>query len=340
MSSVNLSFDIHDKIKRFFPQIDYTIVQEYSVIKISKKDPVSDCIQFKIMDDHIWIKSLNRCGEISGPILLDNIYKLAQLLSNIQNIQLYDESYILKCNKRISLKTIKILTTGQTWYNKLGYKSKNYEEELISNKIIIDKPYIEFIHNIHSLLITTYKKEYLTQIDLNVENLKRIDENNTYCLSQKEALTDKVDEYSIGEKNYLEQEIDKNTKRIKEIETYKKNYEVAIAEEEARIVKLIEDSKSLFLVVLQDNITVQECFNSIWSTIDTNIKTKDCEDVELSNQCIWLSEFISMIGMSRILTYDPNLEKNVIHESTAIKNKYLKYKNKYLNLKNKLGKIL
>lgn len=37
MSSVNLSFDIHDKIKRFFPQIDYTIVQEYSVIKISKK---------------------------------------------------------------------------------------------------------------------------------------------------------------------------------------------------------------------------------------------------------------------------------------------------------------
>ena len=69
--------DMSLKIKNLFPQIDYTIVQEYSVIKISKKDPVSDCIQFKIMHDHIWIKSLNRCGEISGPILLDNIYKLA-----------------------------------------------------------------------------------------------------------------------------------------------------------------------------------------------------------------------------------------------------------------------
>lgn len=119
-----------------FPQIDYTIVKEYLVIKIYKKVPVSNCIQFEIKNDHIYIKSLNRCGDIYGTTLLNKIFNLAQELQNIQNIQLYDESYILKCNKIISLATIKILITGQSWYNKLGYKSENYENKLISNKQI------------------------------------------------------------------------------------------------------------------------------------------------------------------------------------------------------------
>ena len=84
----------------------------------------------------IYIKSLNRCGDISGTTLLNKIFNLAQKL---QNIQLYDESYILKCNKIISLATIKILTTEISWYNKLSYKSENYENELISNIQIIDR---------------------------------------------------------------------------------------------------------------------------------------------------------------------------------------------------------
>jgi len=327
-------------INRIFSESEYNIVTDYSVIKISKKDPVLDCIQFKIMNDYIWIKSLNKCGEISGTTLLNNIYKLAQLLPNIQNIQLYDESYILKCNKRISLATIKILTTGQSWYNKLEYKSKNYENELILNKIKINKPYIDFIQEIHILLIKTYNEEYLTTIKSNDESLKRINENHTYLLSLKKSLENNTDQYSILQKKSIDEDIERGKQRIEQIETYKKNYEVARTEEEARILKLIEDSKSLFHVPvdLQDTMTVQEYFNSICPIIDKNIETKDCDDVELSNQCIWLSEFISMIRMSGILTYDRNLEKEVIRESTsAIQNKYLKYKNKYLNLKNQLG---
>jgi hypothetical protein len=330
--------DIPHEIKNFFPESEYNIVIEYSVIKISKKDPVLDCIQFKIMNEHIYITSLNRCGEISGTILLDNIYKLAQKLPNIKNIQLYDESYILKCNKRISLATIKILTTGQSWYNKLEYTSKNIKNELISNKKIIDEPYIDFITKIPNLLIISYEKEYLKNIESNKKSLKRINEDLTRSVTQRKALDDKVDPYSILEKELLDEDIERYKKRIIEIETYKKNYEVAIAEEEAIILKLIEDSKRLFPVVLQDNITVQECFNSIWSTINTNIKTKDCKNVELRKQCKWLFKFINMIEMRHILTYDRNLEKEVIPESTiAIQNKYLKYKNKYLNLKNQLG---
>lgn len=162
------SFDILHKIRSFFPEIDYSIIiEEDSLIKILKKTTESECIHFIINDNYIYIESLNRCDNISGTKILNNIYKLAQQLGNIKYIQLVDDSYILKCNKRISLATIKILTTGQSWYNKLEYKSKNIKNELISNKKIIDEPYIDFITKIPNLLIISYEKEYLKNIESN-----------------------------------------------------------------------------------------------------------------------------------------------------------------------------
>ena len=42
---------------------------------------------------------------------------------------------------------LSILTTGETWYNRLGYKSTYYEKEVEHNKRIIKKPFLSFMKN-------------------------------------------------------------------------------------------------------------------------------------------------------------------------------------------------
>jgi len=347
MSTQDTQQQIMETIKSVFPETEYTVTLEYSVIKysvikylvikISKKTLISDCIYFKIYDDHIHIELLNRCGDITGTTLLNKIFYLAKKLPQIKYIQLEDKSYILKCNEKISLATIKILTIGQSWYNEHGYKSKYFERELESNKKIINKKYRDFKIEIKQLLITSYNEEYLKNIKLNDKRLEIIKKEYTQALIKRQALDDKVDEDSILEKELLDEEIDTYEDEIKRREEYNKNYDVAISNEEKRISKLINDSITSFPEVLQDNITVQDFFNSIWSIINTNINIKGCEDEILSKQCKWLSEFLDMIEMSRILEYDLYYLEKKTDNTTDIKNKYLKYKNKYLNLKNQLG---
>jgi hypothetical protein len=339
MSTRDTSQQTMETIKSVFPENVYTVTLEYSVIKflvikISKKNPISDCIYFKIYNDHIHIESINRCGDITGNTLLKKIFDLAQKLPQIQYIHLEDKSYILKCNKKISLATIKILTKGQSWYNEHGYKSKFTESELESNKIIINKKYRDFKTELYQLLITLYNEEYLKNIKLNEERLETIKKEHTQALIKRQALEDKVDEDSILEKELLDAEIKRYEEEIEGRERYNKNYDLAISNEKERISKLIEYSITLFPLVSQD-ITVQEYFTSIWSIINTNIE--GYEDEKLSERCEWLSKFLDMIDMSCILNYYPYCLEKRKDSTTAIKNKYLKYKNKYLNLKNQLG---
>jgi hypothetical protein len=77
---------------------------------------------------------------------------LAERMSNIKYIELTDVSQIKICGKPISLYILKILTTGQSWYNKHGYFSKHHTAEIGHNESIINKPYEEFIN-------TVYKEE-------------------------------------------------------------------------------------------------------------------------------------------------------------------------------------
>ena len=341
---------IWHKIISFFPEIDYSIViEEDSLIKIFKKNTESKCIHFIINDDYIYIESLNRCDNISGTKILNNIYKLAQQLGNIKYIQLEDESYILKCNKKISLATIKILTTGKSWYNKLEYKSENYENELELNQQIIEKKYIDFKKEILLLSNKSFKQKYLQQINekqyvltkLKLELKEKEKEVLMYLQQKNKKLL------LIRKQEELKQIKDEIQQIEKEIETLETGEELAIIEENKKMTVLIEDcnieNDKILFPDIDVNINVKDYFTSILSKINDNIKTNGCENETIIEQCNWLSKFIYIIQTYDILQYNKLLTNIVTLEETtdsstaAIKNKYIKYKNKYLNLKNQLG---
>jgi hypothetical protein len=194
------------KINKFFPEAKYTI-EINDLIKISNKNINTECIEFYITSYYIYIKSVKRCGDITGTVLLENIFKLAQELLNIEYIELIDESGILICEEIISLRTIKILTTGQSWYNKLGYKSTNYIKELEFNSKIIKQKYKSFIESIPSAITLFGNKidneysgaqqwtllEKLTMVIKLIEEDKILEEVNTLFPVKDDNVT--VQEY-------------------------------------------------------------------------------------------------------------------------------------------------
>ena len=120
-------------------------------------DKDKSCFDFVIESDHIYIKNLKKCGIIKGSYFLDNISilvtKLRKIEKKIKYIKLIDISEKYICNIPICLITIKILTTGESWYNKHGYYSKNYEKEKKLNKEIIEKKYSDFVNDIKKLSV-------------------------------------------------------------------------------------------------------------------------------------------------------------------------------------------
>jgi hypothetical protein len=137
-------------IRSVFSDKNVTI-EDKKRIKIRTQDG-KDCVTVYLYPDFIYISSIEKCGNISGSELLKMFDTLAERMSNIKYIELTDVSQIKICGKPISLYILKILTTGQSWYNKHGYFSKHHTAEIGHNESIINKPYEEFIN-------TVYKEE-------------------------------------------------------------------------------------------------------------------------------------------------------------------------------------
>jgi hypothetical protein len=130
-------------IRSVFSDKNVTI-EDKKRIKIRTQDG-KDCVTVYLYPDFIYISSIEKCGNISGSELLKMFDTLAERMSNIKYIGLEDVSQIKICGKPISLYILKILTTGQSWYNKHGYFSKHHTDEIGHNESIINKPYEEFI---------------------------------------------------------------------------------------------------------------------------------------------------------------------------------------------------
>ncbi|MBM3455005.1 MAG: hypothetical protein FJX80_07635 [Bacteroidetes bacterium] len=84
------------------------------------------------------ISSLSKCGANSGNMLLRLVDELAKSIPFVEHITLMDASNIKKCNKRINLADLRILTseTGESWYNHWGYKSVKHAENMNINSEI------------------------------------------------------------------------------------------------------------------------------------------------------------------------------------------------------------
>lgn len=134
-------------IRSVFSDKNVTI-EDKKRIKIRTQDG-KDCVTVYLYPDFIYISSIEKCGNISGSELLKMFDTLAERMSNIKYIELTDVSQIKICGKPISLYILKILTTGQSWYNKHGYFSKHHTAEIGHNESIINKPYEEFINIVY-----------------------------------------------------------------------------------------------------------------------------------------------------------------------------------------------
>ncbi len=111
-----------------------------------------NCITFHYYTDTdgiecIGIVGLDRCSLYTGTELLNKIEKFAKKAS-IKRLHLEDASRIELCdNIIIRLYYLDILCTGQSWYNKHGYKSENYDKEIAYNSKFIKTPMVDIIGN-------------------------------------------------------------------------------------------------------------------------------------------------------------------------------------------------
>jgi len=106
--------------------------------------------------DHILLDRLNKCGSMSGTQVLQHVEKFAKKYG-YKTIELEDDARIESTGKKfrnkggrceIVLPILHILATGETWYNKMGYRSKTYDREHEHNTTIIQRPFVEFIRTI------------------------------------------------------------------------------------------------------------------------------------------------------------------------------------------------
>ena len=68
------------------------------------------------------------------------VENLAVSKSDIRYIYLDDESSINVCTVPLQLYYLKILTTGQSWYNSIGYESSTHDADVAHNAVIINRP--------------------------------------------------------------------------------------------------------------------------------------------------------------------------------------------------------
>ena len=148
-----------DPIYTFFPITEYEIeisyqnksnnLNEYLIFNISHNKV--ECIIFTINIDEceLHIERLNKCI-YNGTKNLNNLIKYAEKLNElsksiiIKKMSLLDDSIILE---NIPLWLLSILSTGSSWYNKFGFISKSYQEEIAKNNKLINMNFKEFIYN-------------------------------------------------------------------------------------------------------------------------------------------------------------------------------------------------
>lgn len=108
------------------------------------------------------ISKIFKCGD--GKYTRELIKMIENMAVNIQfapwsrvkYIKLEDGSSIHVCDVDIDLRYLKILTTGESWYNSFGYKSVNHDANVAHNAVIINKP-------MHLLLSELVDQQYFDQ---------------------------------------------------------------------------------------------------------------------------------------------------------------------------------
>jgi hypothetical protein len=168
---------IRERVVEIFGS-NFTVKKAFSSDKYEIMHGGKTCLDFEFMDDDPtddnqmpFIKLENRTkprilkvsgvfkcqgDERKGASLMRLIDRLAESIPFVEYITLMDSSNIRICDVSISLAQLKILTTGQSWYNHFGYKTKWHDANVAHNAVIMNTP-IDDISD-KKLIETTGKK--------------------------------------------------------------------------------------------------------------------------------------------------------------------------------------
>ena len=225
---------IIDALFRFYIPDIYTIAENTDgFIEIKSKVNNISCgnLKFNIENKYIRVVFIDKC-DTSGTQFLDYLELFAREYK--YNISLMDVSTINVNNNEISLSRLKMLTTGQSWYNLKGYKSEQYDVEISHNLAFIHRP----VEDLREIIVR----------GVNMDRENELRQNSI------EYLTSQNIRYSkhLSELNQLK--INKNLEKIKNNENVLRD----IDQKYELMVELFDT-----IVVKTQDMTIQEFFIEI-----------------------------------------------------------------------------
>ena len=130
--------------------------RSFKIRNINDRNHNNYCALIIIYDDELKIEQIYNCISLSGTKIIQNIINIAERL-DITNIYLDDGSVINgevingigACHFYIYV--LSILKNGRSWYNKLGFISDNYENEILQNYRLHSMKVIDIINECLSL---------------------------------------------------------------------------------------------------------------------------------------------------------------------------------------------
>jgi len=143
----------HNVFEIFSSKFTVTKNDRNGTYTIKMKNGGDLCLEFKFRQTErnetvLFVSRIQKCGgdERSGNALVKLIDGLAESIPEVKYIVLEDGSSITICrdtrwgNIEVSLVHLKILTSGLSWYNSLGYKSLTHDDDVLHNAHIINSP--------------------------------------------------------------------------------------------------------------------------------------------------------------------------------------------------------
>ena len=155
--------------KGFEGSLTYKKLNRYTLTNKRKT-----CLDLELNDDSLSVYHLNKCPDSSGSATMAKLEKVGKEM-DLDHIDLQDgQSLIFECNKNkltILTKYVNILADGESWYNKLGYKSKTHQAEVRNNKQIGQMNAGEFVREVMNFRKKSpYKRmDYWGPLDVTVK---------------------------------------------------------------------------------------------------------------------------------------------------------------------------
>jgi len=167
------------------------------------------------------------------------------------------------------------------------------------NKEKINMQYSKFKDEVYELYIAQFKSENsLEKLTLHQQTRKKVIDS----LEKKQLESERV---SDVDRALLKQRMDVYNKFQIQIDKYTS----FISDKEKEYKELI-DTQIFYDIDINSN-NVKDYFNNLLSKMNTS----DCKDTTIIEQCDWLSKFISIIKISKILQYDNKLKKIITRET-------------------------